>query len=135
MNALAELNRLPETKSEQESFVNMAIGEILEEQNPLTIDVKLKILEDTIKKIRTDVRVKNLLIEEIEKYGKEGVNVNGADIKLSQRKTIDFSNDNECVRLKAELKARETLLKETGAIPETGESLITKHSEFISIKY
>ena len=136
MNAIPELYRLPENKQQQETFVNAVIGELLGgEYNPLKVEVQLKILEDTIKKIRTDIRVKNLIIEELEKYGKETAKISGAELKLSQRKTYDFSNDNTWKELKAKIKAREAELKELGAIPETGEQVIAKHSEFVTIKY
>ena len=136
MNAISELKRLPENKAQQETFVNAVIGEILSgEHDPILVDYQLKVLEDTITKIRKDVRVKSILLEEVEQYGKEGCKRGDMTMRLKTRSTFDFSNDDEHVRLKAELKAREALLKALGHIPDTGEALIKKHSEFIEIKY
>lgn len=136
MNAITELYRLPETKQQQESFRDAILTEIFNgDADVIKVEIQMKIVADTLEMVRKDARFKNMLINEVEKHGKEGLQVAGATIKMKGRSTIDFSNDDECNRLTAELKARQTLLKELGHIPETGEALITKYSEFTEIKY
>lgn len=135
MNALNQLKRLPETKAEIESFVNAAIGEILSgEISPLETEIRLKMLEDTIKGIRKDVRVKRVVMEEAEQYN--GQSFFNTDIKVIIRKTADYSLDSQWTLHKAQLKSRETLLKECGGVdPDTGEVVVTyKESEVLTLK-
>jgi len=134
-SALSEIRRMPETKEQKDSFVNAVISELLAgEIDPVELEWRLKIIEDAITGIRKDVRVKNIVIEEIEKHN--GLYKSGnIEIKVSSRRTFDFSNDPVFVECRAKLKARETLLKQMKCIPETGEALIEKTSEFLIIKY
>ena len=132
MNALSQLSYLPETKDQIESFVEQAKNEILDGNvNVKDIFVKFKCIEETIKAIKSDPKINNLLIEEVES---DGYNKN-AELSLSGKRTWDFSSDPIYNAKKAELKAREILLKGTkGVDPETGEVVgIEKYSEFVKI--
>lgn len=129
------LQKLPTTKLEIEPFVNKAIGEILSGNvDPLKAEIELKILEEAISKIRKDVRVRNYVMAEAEKYNKQ--EFMGCKIQLSIRNTPDYSGDTEWQILKAKLKSREALLKEcNGVDPETGEEVVIyKSSEILTIK-
>lgn len=129
------LQKLPTTKADIEPFVNNAIGEILSGNiDPLKAEIHLKILEEAISKIRKDVRVRNYVMEEAAKY--TGQTYLGCQIKLSVRNTPDYSGDTQWMVLKANLKAREALLKECGGVdPESGEcTVVYKSSEILSIK-
>lgn len=133
MNALSELKRLPESRLQIESFAYAAIGEIMDgNNNPVEIEVRLKMIEETIKLIRKDPRVKMLLIDEIAGGNNTALN---AEVTLKQRATWSF-DDVELMTLKAKVKARETLLKQLKGIdPDTGEVVGHQtHSEFINIK-
>lgn len=135
MNATNELKRLPENKAQIDSFKNAVIGEILSgDVNPLEVHIRLKILEDTIKAIKTDIRVKNAVMDEAYKYDKQ--TYLGANIAVTIRKTADYSNDPIHTKLKADLKARETFLKQNkGVDPETGEVVMNyKESEVLNVK-
>ena len=130
-----KLETLITSKPEMENFINDSIGTILSgDVDPLEVEIKLRFLEKAISSIRKDVRVKNYVWEEASKYN--GQKFRGCDIKLSERKTADYSEDNEWMLLKAQLKSREALLKETkGVDPETGEIVVRyKVSEILTIK-
>ncbi len=133
MNALSELKRMPETKAQIESFAYAAIDELMDGYiDPVEFEVRLKMMEETIKLIRKDPRVKNLVFEQVA----DGNNlVLNAEITLKQRATWSF-DDAELIGLKAKVKARETLLKQTkGVDPDTGEVVGQQtHSQFINIK-
>lgn len=135
MKKISRLRSLPSSKADMEVFRNAAIGEILDgEVNPLEVEIKLKRLADTIAEIRKDVRVRNVVMEEAEKFNKQ--TYCNADISVINRKTANYSLDAMHMRLKAELKGREALLKETGGVdPDTGEIVVTyKESEVLIIK-
>jgi len=130
MQALAELRNLPFRKSEQEQFAEMAVTEILSgEIDPLAADLRLKAMEEVIKRIREDRRVKSAVIEEAEKYGKVAT-VEGVRIEIKSRTTRDYSGcgdevynqlTHDAENLKQQIKAREMMLS-SGANPETGET-------------
>ena len=87
MNAIAELRRLPETKEQVKSFAYAVINEIMDGNinNPVEIEVRLKMIEESIKIIRKDPRIKNLIINEVDSGN---TNVMGAVLKLKTRKTL-----------------------------------------------
>jgi predicted CopG family antitoxin len=125
--ALSYLTILPISKEERQVFVQRAKDEILSgEYNPLQIEAVLKGLEETIKAIRGDVEIKEVVYQEAEKYGKGDFSFHGAKFRLTERKNwnFDLCGDSTYNELKAEiekaketLKERETFLK---AIPEEG---------------
>lgn len=129
MNALAELRNLPLTKLEQQNYADMAILEIIGgEVDPLEADLRLKAMEEVIKKIREDCRVKSAVNDEAEKYGKDFV-LRGVKIQVKHRTVKDFSNCGDPVyndlkdqseKIKAMIKAREATIA-AGADPATGE--------------
>ena len=129
MNALAELTNMPLTASEQNRYAEMAITEILSgDIDPVKADMHLKAIEEVLKKIRGDVRVKKYVIEEAEKWGKSFV-LCGVKITVSGRTTKDYSGCgdtlyNQMVKdmktLEAQIKAREKMI-DAGVNPETGE--------------
>jgi hypothetical protein len=130
-----ELIKLPTKKDQLNTYVNNAIGVVLSgEVDPLMVEFQLRIMEKAITQIRKDVRVKKYVMEEAEKYN--GQKYMDCDIKVTERKTADYSGDTEWTILKAQLKSRETLLKGTGGIdPETGAIVVTyKVSEVLTIK-
>ena len=146
MNTLSVIRQLPMTKKEQETFAEMAAIEILAgDVNPVEIDLRLKAMEEVIKKIRTDVRVKNYTVEEAEKYGKS-LTIEGVKIEVKSRTTKDYSGCgddvyNDLLRqldsLKMSIKSRELMI-ESGVNPETGETYFppkTETSTFLTYKF
>lgn len=133
--AMNTLQKLPLKKADIEPFVNRAIEEIVSGNiDPLRAEIQLKILEESINKIRKDIRVKNFVRDEALKYDKQ--TFLGCKISISYRQTADYSGDNEWLTLKGKLKAREALLKECGGVdPETGEEVVLyKSQEVLTIK-
>lgn len=141
-----ELKNLPFRKEEQQNYADQAIAEILDgEVDPIEADMRLKAMEEVIKKIRTDIRVKSCIIDEAEKYGKSFVKY-GVNIAVSSRTTKDFTGCgdevyNEMTKqqeaLKLQIKAREAMLS-TGVNPETGEAYQpprTETSVFLTYKF
>ena len=131
-----ELQKLPKTKADIEPFVNNLIGTIISgEIDPLKAEIELKLIADAIATVRKDVRVKQYVMDEAEKYN--GQDFNGANIKLTIRNTPDYSNDNEWATLKAKMKAREAFLKSTNGVdPDTGEQVVIyKSTEVLTIKF
>lgn len=129
------LEKLPQKNTEVNQFVNDVIGEILEGNvNPLEMEIRLRIIEKAVTAIRKDIRVKNVVMEEADKYHNQ--EYNGALIKVGTRTTSDYSMDSQWCMYKAQLKARETLLKEcNGSDPDTGEVVVQyKESETLTIK-
>lgn len=146
MNALRELKTLPFTREEQQNYADMAISEILSgDVDPVEADIRLKAMEEVIKKIRTDIRVKNYIVEEAEKYGKTFMK-DGVKITVTSRTTKDYSNcgddyynimQREAEHLKSMIKAREAMI-DTGVNPETGETFSppkTETSTFLTYKF
>ena len=134
MNELKLINQLPDSKDGIQKFAYSVIDEIMEgNSNPVEIEVRLKMLEETIKLIRKDPRIKMLLTEEVEKGNDTCL---GAILKMKQRKTWYFTDDAECTQLTAKLKARQLMLKEMkGVDPDTGEIVAYQnHTEYLEIK-
>lgn len=129
---------MPTTKASLQNFIKGAKEEILNGYSePLEVAIQLKAMEEIIKSLRQDPDIKDLIISEAEKYGKT-FEEKGAKFTLKQSVRYEY-NDDRISALKAEIKARETMLKAlTGemADPETGEILkpaIKKGSDSISI--
>lgn len=112
MNAIAELQRLPENKAQRESFVNACVNEILSGiHNPLNVEILLKNLEETIKAIRANKQVKEAVLLELNKYAEKTIDYGVAIISKKQSVSYDYSNDAVWNDLNAKIKERETLLK------------------------
>ena len=144
MNVLAEIRNLPFSKVEQENYASQAIAEILSGNiDPLEADMRLKALEEVIKRIRTDIGVKDYVIEEASKYGKT-FDRHGAKITVTTRTTKDYSDDTIWNDLDREVKtwtamrqAREKVI-DCGFDPTTGEQIAPPKSStttFLTYKF
>lgn len=144
MNALQEIKNLPFSKAEQENYASQAIAEILSGNiDPLEADMRLKALEEVIKKIRTDLGVKDYVIEEALKYGKT-FDRHGAKITVTTRTTKDYSEDHIWEDLNREVKTWEAMRKAREAVidcgfdPSTGEQIAppkTSVTTFLTYKF
>ncbi len=129
------LKTIPTNKRDATRMAAMVITSILDgDVNPLETDIKLRFLEELIKRVRTNVNIKEAILEEAEKYPEKTFIEYGAEITKSNLGVkYDFSQcqDSKHVALLdqiAELtdakKKREAFLKgidgET-ADPDTGE--------------
>ena len=90
--AISNLSILPQNKQERETFVQKVKTEILNgDYNPLDVDIYFKNLEETIKAIRKDEDIKNLILEECEKYNNKSFEYKGNLITVTSRTTYDYS--------------------------------------------
>jgi hypothetical protein len=142
MNAIAELRRMPETKSQRETFVNACVDEILSgNQNPLEIEIILKNMEETIKAIRKDERVKDAIMKEINDFSEKSFTFGNVLFTKKASTTYDYKHDGEWCRLNEKIKEREALLKtikEPLADANTGELIqpaIKKSTDTYSITF
>jgi hypothetical protein len=132
MYAIAELSNLPETKEQIRSFVEAAINEVLSgDRNPLELDLRLKALEELVKNIRKDDKVKAAILNELNKYAERLVVYRGVHFQKKSLSKYDYTSDSRWCELDAEIKAlsekkkeREEFLRtlrEPMADMETGE--------------
>lgn len=135
--ALSYLTILPLDKEQQKVFVQKAIDEILSGyENPLKIEGVLKGIEETIKAIRADVRIREAVFTELEKHGTTA-KVYGCEFTKSNRKTWGYDVCNDSVLAELEAKAGEIAekikdrrrflqtLPEGGVVnPDTGEVIL-----------
>lgn len=146
MEALKIFSDAPYSLEQQKTFAVMAVNEILSgTMNPLHVDLRLKALEETIKKIRENKDVKEYVMDEASKYGKSFTEF-GCKVTFSQRTTKDYSNcgdqlynelSKQMEALKAQIKAREKML-DTGVNIETGEAFnppLSKSTEFLKVEF
>ena len=132
--AISTLSVLPETREQQHDFANKAVAELLSGNYDIVKAwQQMSIIADTLNEIKESITLKNAVIAELEKYGKDGTEVNGCKLTVSQRRTFDFSACNHTAYsiLKNEIKARTEIVKELETMlkamkspmadPETGE--------------
>ena len=150
-SALSLIKQMPETKAQMATFVRSVKEELLSgNTNPIEADLRLKILEEVIKSIRSDEAIKEQLIDELSKYQEKTVKIFGCEITKRNLTSYNYQycNDSELVQLQAEaelaskkLKARQELLKliqpNSLVNPETGEMInppLSTVTESFSIK-
>lgn len=146
MGELTLFNRIPATESQIDSVVKSAKSEILSGNwNPLDLEVQLKAMEETIKRLRSDRDVKSALETEMDKYPEKSIHHGSATISRSYRRTFEYSDDEEWRRIKTEenkyaeeRKIRERKLQNGFIDSGTGESvdpLIPASTLVITIKF
>jgi hypothetical protein len=132
MNALIPLNNLPATKTAIQNTAQKYVDLVVNgEVEPVKLDYALKVTEETIKSIRKNDQVKELVLDDAGQY--RGDTINGASVTLVDRKKYDYSKDSKWQRLndqieqlKAEQKRHEKLMQtiEKPVIDEeTGEEI------------
>lgn len=135
-SAISQLSNLPETRQQIQSFVQSAKAEILDGQwSAQELLYKKKMIDETLKQLFDDADVKKHLMDEVEKYGKEGIGYQDSKIEIKSKRTFDFSKcgDNgyekskaEFDTLKKQISEREKFLKmlqKPIADPESGEMI------------
>ncbi len=122
MEALTTIQQFNLTKTQIDSMARQVLSELEDGySNPVQIFIYLRAMEELIKKVKDGIN--DQVVEEAEKYGKE-FTYKGAEIKLANRRTYDYSQDPIWANLDDEKKKREQLLKtlsEPLADPNTGE--------------
>lgn len=129
MGELALFKRIPATESQIDHVVKDAKDKIFSgEHNPLDLEIQLKAMEETIKRIRADRNVKAYVEEEMDKYPEKSFKRGTATLTRSSRKTYDYTQDEEWKRIKTnekqfadERKIREEKLRKGFVDSATGE--------------
>lgn len=135
-SAISQLSYLPETRQQIQSFVRSAKAEILDGQwSAQELLYKKKMIDETLKQLFDDNEVKKYLMDEVEKFGKEGIGYQDAKIEIKSKRTFDFSkcgdsnyekSKSEFDTLKKQISEREKFLKmlqKPIADPESGEMI------------
>ena len=75
----------PETKSQQKSFVEQLVENVLSgEINPLKAEIQMCNIEQVVKSYRKDERVKEVVLEEAEKYSKKTFDFENANVQIKE---------------------------------------------------
>ena len=130
--ALQQFSVLPSTKEERTSFVNMAVNEFLSGNiDVLKTDAILKAAEDTIKAIRTNDEVKNVVSRAADEYPEKSFQFYNYLITKSSRRTYDWKEyksdeilnglNAQIEQLKKVIEARQQVIL-SGVDPATGET-------------
>jgi hypothetical protein len=154
MNALSTITAMPVTYQEIGSFVQRVKAEILSgEYDPLTVEIHLKAMEETIKLLRGDEEIKNEVIKEALKHGEKQFDYHGvkmqvrdSGVKWDYAATQDSEwaiLDAEATEISEKKKAREKFLQaipaEGTVSPTTGEMIYppsrsAKTTIFVTLK-
>jgi len=134
--AVSTLSILPSTREQQHNFANKMIEELLNgEYDILKVWQQMSIIADTLNEIKESNTLKQAVLSELSKYGKEGMKLNGCTLTIGSRRNFDFS---QCKfekydTLKASIKEATTRQKEYEimlkslsmpvADPDTGEMI------------
>ena len=111
----------PENKFQQQMLANEIISPVIEgDVDPIDVYVKAKAIQDALKIVTDDDRVKDLVICEVEKYG-NNTTYNSASLQVKEMGVkYDYSVCNDSIyndlvdnieKLKETLKQREKFLK------------------------
>ena len=133
-NALSTITQFNLTKTQIEDFAWKALDEIDSGMyEPLKIHLCLKAMEELVKKLK--VGIADQVFSEAEKYGKD-FEYQGARIRLSERRSYNFTNDFIWSDLSNQKKKREEMLKHLSdpvADPDTGEMIFPAQSKITSV--
>ena len=144
---IALFRKIPATHTEIDEVVGNAKDKILSgDYNPLELEIQLKALEETIKRIRADRTVKEYVAEEADKYPEKSFKLGSVMITKGTRKVYDFSQDKEWIQLKTieitaadERKLREKKLKSSFVDSDSGEIVEAiqpdKTTDYLIIKF
>jgi hypothetical protein len=121
-SAISIFRKLPETKEQVGNYVRLIKESVLNgEVEPLQFAANVSALEQLFKALKSDVLIKDVILEEAEKYGAKSFEHGNAKFQIKEVGVkYDFTEcndselfdiDNELRVLTAKKKARETLLK------------------------
>ena len=81
------------------------------EVNAIQADMALKFLEEAATSIRKDDRIKNILLNEADKYPDKKFEAFGFSVEKTGKTIYDYTQDSVWLNLKKQLTEREKLLK------------------------
>lgn len=135
--ATSIINQFDLSKRQINYFVEKVLTEI-EEENPLTIISKLKVMEEIVKQLKSKL-AHNVSLE-ADKFPEKTFKLYGITYIKTNRRSYDYSNCQQWVELNEKLKALQELMKTIKspiADAESGELInpaIYKEKECISVK-
>lgn len=112
MTTLSVVKLFPETKEQQDSFVERLVGQVLDGYaDPLEVEVLMCRMEQVIKKYRNDKRVQEAVLNEAEKYGQKTFSFRNAKVTIRETGVkYDYSASCDWQQAKAEAdKTADTL--------------------------
>ena len=93
--ALSLFNQLPSTKNQIDDFCNLVKQSVLAgNENPLTISVQLKAIEEVVKKLRGDKDIQACIDDEVSRNGNK-IEWAGATIQIRNSPKYRYDYDNE----------------------------------------
>ena len=121
-SAISIFSKLPETKSQVKDYVSIIKESVLNgEVEPLAFASQVSALEQLFKALKQDVLIKDVILEEAEKYGSKSFEKDNAIFQIKEVgvKLYFYDCDDaewiglkaEEVKLKKKLKEREDFLK------------------------
>ena len=107
-SAISLFRKLPETKSQVSEYKNLIRSSVEKgEVNPLVFLKQVTALEQLVKELKQDVVIKNIILEESEKYGAKSFSDFGANFQIKEVGVkYDFSTCNDIVWEDIERKAK-----------------------------
>ena len=107
------INTLEPSEATSEDLADAMIEKLLEGFiNPLEFAVKKKCIENALEIVMKNEGIKNLMIDEIVKYGKDGASVLGAKLTTTERRTYDYKADPIWKEIKQRMEPLEAELRE-----------------------
>ena len=107
-SAISLFRKLPETKSQVSEYKNLIRSSVEEgEVNPLVFLKQVTALEQLTKELKGDVVIKDIILEEAERYNKKSFDDFGANFQIKEVGTkYDFSVCNDAVWEELEQKSK-----------------------------
>ena len=132
-----DINTLVPSPITSEQLAEKIISNILEGNiNPLHFAVKKKCIEDALERVMKDASVKDLMIDEINKYGRDGATALGATLTTRNLPKYDYSKDPTWKLYKDTMKPFEDRLKaqeeRIKIACKTNSSLVSEDGEVIA---
>jgi len=132
-SAISLFRKLPETKEQVENYSRLIRESVLNgEVEPLIFAAQISALEKLFSTLKSDILIKDVILEEAEKYGQKTFKKGNAEFQIREvGVTYDFAGcgdvewetiDSQIKTLTEKKKARETFLKSlTGEMTVFGE--------------
>ncbi len=132
-SAISIFRKLPETKAQIDSYTRLIKQSVLDgEVDPLTFAAQVSALEKLFTALKSDVLIKDVILEAAEKYGEKGFEKGNAKFRIQEvGVSYDFAGcgdfiwdnlDSQIKTLTEKKKERETFLKSlTGDMAIFGE--------------
>ena len=79
--------------------------------NPLEFAVKRKLVTDAFEMVMKHPKVKSLMMDEIEKFGKQGASALGAKVYITSHASYEYDKDPTWLHIKTSIKPFEEALK------------------------